>query len=70
MYLEPELDAALERVADQRGTSKAEIIRESLRRAVSEVPPPRASVGIFEGPPEGDVSESVDQYLEKTGFGG
>jgi hypothetical protein len=36
IYLEPELASSLDRLAAQRGTSRAEIIRQAARRLVSE----------------------------------
>ena len=66
IYLEPELDRALDQLAAQEGVSKAEAIRAALRKAVAEVHRPRISaIGVGEGP--GDVADNVDRYLD--GFG-
>jgi predicted transcriptional regulator len=66
LYLEPELDRALDQLAAQEGVSKAEAIRAALRKAVAEVHRPRISaIGVGEGP--GDVADNVDRYLD--GFG-
>jgi len=66
LYLEPELDRALDQLAAQEGVSKAEAIRAALRNAVAEVHRPRISaIGVGEGP--GDVADNVDRYLD--GFG-
>ena len=66
IYLEPELDRALDRLAAREGTSKAEVIRAALRRAVKDVKQPRIqAIGVGEGP--GDVADNVDKYLK--GFG-
>ncbi len=68
LYLEPELDRALARLAEARGVSKAEVIRRSLERAVADVPRVRISaIGVGEGP--GDVADDVDRHLRDTGFG-
>jgi hypothetical protein len=41
IYLEPELDMELARVAHGDGVTKAELIRQTLRRAVEERPRPQ-----------------------------
>jgi plasmid stability protein len=66
IYLEPELDRALARRAAANGVSKAELIRETLRRSVSGDRPRIEAIGIIEGP--GDVADNVDRYLAE-GFG-
>ena len=66
LYLEPELDRALDQLAARDGVSKAEAIRTALRKAVADVPRPHiTAIGVGEGP--GDVADNVDRYLE--GFG-
>lgn len=68
IYLDPELDVALDRLAESLGTSKAEVIRKALRRAVEQAPRPRVTaIGVGRGP--GDVAANVDRHLEQTGFG-
>lgn len=68
VYLEPELDLALGRLASARGVSKAEAIRDVLRRAASEVERPRISaIDVARGP--GDVADDVDRHLGDSGFG-
>jgi predicted transcriptional regulator len=68
VYLEPDLDAAIERTARARHLSKAEVIRAALRAATAEVTRPRiTAIGIAEGP--GDVAADVDRHLAETGFG-
>lgn len=68
LYLEPDVDAALARMAEQQGITKAELIRRSLRATAESSPPPRVSaIGVGTGP--GDVSEDVDRHLAETGFG-
>jgi Ribbon-helix-helix protein, copG family len=66
IYLEPELDRALARQAASRGVTKAELIRETLRRSLSGERPRITAIGIVEGP--GDVADDVDRYLAE-GFG-
>lgn len=68
VYLEPDLDRALDRLADAEGVTKAEVIRRALRRAVASMDRPRVTaIGVGEGP--GDVSQDVDRHLEESGFG-
>ncbi len=68
VYLEPDLDRALGRLAAQRGVSKAEVIRAALREATSRVQRPRiTAIGVVRGP--GDVADNVDRHLRETGFG-
>jgi hypothetical protein len=64
LYLPPELKAAIKRVANERGVSEAEVIRESLRAAVGSTrPAPRG--GLFaSGAP---IARQADQHL--VGFG-
>jgi predicted transcriptional regulator len=66
VYLGADLDRALVRLAGQQRTSKAEVIRAALRKAVADVERPRiTAIGVGGGP--GDVADNVDKYLE--GFG-
>jgi predicted transcriptional regulator len=66
IYLEPELDRALELLAERQGVTKAEAIRAALREAVTDVKRPRlTAIGVGRGP--GDVGRNVDKYLD--GFG-
>ena len=68
LYLEPELDRAIGRLAAKRGVSKAEAIRAALREATSRVERARiTAIGVAEGP--GDVADNVDRDLTETGFG-
>lgn len=68
IYLDPELDRALARAASAAGVSKAELIRRTLARAVSEVHRPRVSaIGVGAGP--GGVADAVDSHLAESGFG-
>ena len=68
LYLEPDVDAALARIARRRGITKAELIRRSLRAvAVGEAAPRLTAIGVGHGP--GDVSSDTDRHLSETGFG-
>lgn len=68
VYLEPELDLALGRLATKRRVSKAEVIRDALRDATRHIERPRiAAIGVAHGP--GDVADDVDRHLRETGFG-
>lgn len=68
IYIDAEIDRALGRRATAEGTTKAALIREALANAASPTvrAKPRAC-GVFDGP--ADLSENVDLYLAKTGFG-
>jgi len=66
LYLEPELDRALDQLAARAGVSKAEAIRAALRKAVADVHRPRiTAIGVGDGP--GDVADNVDRYLDGLG---
>jgi predicted transcriptional regulator len=68
VYLELELDRALDRLAAKRRVSKAEVIRAALRDAARESERPRiTAIGLARGP--GDVADDVDRHLTETGFG-
>jgi hypothetical protein len=68
LYIEPEVEEALERRAQAEGVPKAEIIRQALREAAREAPRPRfRNRGVVEY--RRNVSEHVDEYLERWGFG-
>jgi hypothetical protein len=68
IYLDPDLDLALARVAAREGVTKAEVIRRALAQAVAEAPRPRVrAIGVGEGP--GDVADDVDRHLSQTDFG-
>lgn len=68
IYIEPEVDVALERRAAAEGTTKAELIRQALRdaAAASVRVKPRAK-GVFAGHP--DLSVRADEHLAGSGFG-
>jgi hypothetical protein len=68
LYLEPDLDQALARMASERGVTKAEVIRVALREAAGRSVQPRIrAIGVGRGP--GDVAGDVDRHLRETGFG-
>jgi predicted transcriptional regulator len=68
LYVEPDLDRALTRLAADRGVSKAEAIRAALRDATEHIERPRIkAIGVGSGP--GDVADDVDRHLAETGFG-
>jgi hypothetical protein len=68
LYLEPDVDAALARIARRRGITKAALIRQSLRDVAAREERPRLNaIGVGHGP--GDVSRDVDRHLDETGFG-
>lgn len=67
IYLEPELDHALARVAAERGVTKAEMIRQTLRSAVASSRPRITAIAVGSGP--GDVAADIDRHLKETGFG-
>lgn len=68
LYIEPETDAALARIAERRGITKAELIRQTLRSvAAAERRPAMTAIGVGRGP--GDVSANVDEHLDESGFG-
>ncbi len=68
LYLEPDVDAALGRIARKLGITKAELVRRSLRDvAATEERPRVTAIGVGHGP--GDVSADVDKHLAETDFG-
>jgi predicted transcriptional regulator len=68
IYLDAELDRAMERLAEAGGITKAEAIRRALTIAAQAAPRTRVTaIGIGEGP--GDVADDVDRHLRETGFG-
>jgi hypothetical protein len=68
LYIDPEVDRALGRRATAEGTTKAALIREALAGAAGQAVRARPlACAVFDGP--GDLSENVEDYLVKTGFG-
>jgi predicted transcriptional regulator len=68
VYLDPQTDRSLARLAKAQGLSKAETIRRALEQAVRQVDRPRISaIGVGAGP--GDVADDVDRHLDETDFG-
>jgi Arc/MetJ-type ribon-helix-helix transcriptional regulator len=68
LYLPEDLKNGLERVALQRGTSEAEVVREALANLIDRAERPRPRVPLT-GAPLGDSSlaERADELLD--GFG-
>lgn len=68
IYLDPEVDRALDRLASIEGTTKASIIRHALSEVAAPAmrPQPRGC-GVFDGP--GDLAANADRYLAQSGFG-
>lgn len=68
IYLDPELDRAMGRLAKAQGVTKAEAIRRALTVAAEHVERPRIrAIGVGRGP--GDVADDVDRHLTESGFG-
>ena len=67
IYLEPDLDRALARLAAEQGISKAEAIRRALAEAVAGRRRRIAAIGVGEGP--GGVADDADRHLVETRFG-
>ncbi len=68
IYLDPEVDSALERRAAQEGTTKAALIRLALAEAAGPAMRPRPEAcGVFDGPT--DLAHNADRYLSEAGFG-
>jgi len=70
IYLEPELAESLDRLAKERGTSRAELIRTAARRLVAEEQHPEDDpilgiIGFAGSGQDGvtDVAERHDDYL-------
>ncbi len=74
LYLEPELDEQLGRIAARRHVSKAQLLRDGARTVVSEEDqqgvedPMMAVIGLGHGGP-GRVSEDHDRYLTRPDAG-
>ncbi len=66
LYIDPDVDRALERRAVAEGLTKAELVRRVLADAISQRPRPRGR-GVFEGPQ--DLGSEADRHLTETGFG-
>jgi Arc/MetJ-type ribon-helix-helix transcriptional regulator len=66
VYLPEHLKHALERAAEARGCSEAELIREAIRTVTSDVVPPQPRLPLFKSGKRG-LAERVDRGL--AGFG-
>lgn len=73
IYLQPELNAALERLARKRGTSKAELIRVAARRLIEQEQDGDDAllglIGLGHGGP-GTISEEHDRALAEHSLNG
>ncbi len=68
IYVEADVDRALDRRATAEGTTKAALIRLALAEAVAPATRPRPrACGVFDGPE--DLAREADRYLAQTGFG-
>jgi Arc/MetJ-type ribon-helix-helix transcriptional regulator len=67
VYLPDELKAALERTAEARGTSEAEVVRAAVAAATADHTWPRPRLPLFSSGIE-DLAERVDDEL-RSGFG-
>jgi hypothetical protein len=68
VYLDTDVDLALDRLAAAEGVTKAAIVRRALEREAKRAPRPRiTALGVGSGP--GDVADNVDEHLRQTGFG-
>lgn len=66
LYIDLEVDRALNRRASAEGITKAELVRRVLAAAVSERPRPQAR-GVFDGPR--DLGSEAERHLSEMGFG-
>ncbi len=65
IYLEPDLDSELARVARGDGVTKAELIRLTLRRAVEERTPPQiTAIGVDRDPKPAELSSEDQEIAE------
>jgi Ribbon-helix-helix domain len=66
IYIEPEQDTMLDILAEQKGVSKAAIIRDGIERLIAELPveddPAMGLIGIGKSGRR-DLSEKHDKYL-------
>jgi Arc/MetJ-type ribon-helix-helix transcriptional regulator len=66
VYVPDELKSALERAAEARGCSEAELIREALRAVTARSTPPRPRLPLFKSGKPG-LAERAERAL--AGFG-
>lgn len=68
LYVDDQVDRALQRRAEREGISKAEVIRRALAAAAEQAPdPPLSFIGTLDFAPV--PVEGLDEELERTGFG-
>jgi hypothetical protein len=68
LYLDPELDEALARRAEEEGLTKAELIRRTLAGSVRKPKRPKPHVGVFRST-DGGIARRVEDELARTRFG-
>ena len=66
IYLDEADDALLSRVAEQRGTTRTELIREAIRRMLRPEQEPVRRPRPLGGSGHSDTSERVDELLEES----
>jgi Arc/MetJ-type ribon-helix-helix transcriptional regulator len=67
VYLPAELKRSLERLARQRRSSEAELLREAVTRLTEEAESPEPKLPLFQGRGR-SIAENVDEVL-RDGFG-
>ncbi|TDD97250.1 CopG family transcriptional regulator [Jiangella asiatica] len=68
LYLPDDLKRAVETLARTQGRTEADVIREAIRREVTEHEPP-ASFPIFHSGHHEPFAERDEELLKQTGFG-
>ncbi|MGH2583331.1 MAG: CopG family transcriptional regulator [Dehalococcoidia bacterium] len=66
LYLPDDLKANLEQAALKTGRTEADIVREGIRLALAQLPPPTPTIPLFTSD-DPHFAERVDEYL--VGFG-
>lgn len=69
IYLRPEQNEALKEMSKRTGRSKADLIRESLDRYLSQMPPdedPLVRIVGMGHSEKGDLAERHDEYVEQA----
>ena len=66
LYIPEDLKRRLSRLARQRGTSEAELVRTAIERLVDQEQRPRPRLPLFHGP-DPTLAERVDEALADFG---